>query len=266
MSREYRRLATGLCFLVFMTGGVIGSLVYLPLLQCLPLSAEERRARGLRFVQWAFRSFTSLMCTVRVIRTLDVRGLDALAGRGPFLYVANHPTLIDVVTAMGRVPRCNCIVKRALWHHPFMGGVLRLSGLLPNDDGPELMKRIERELSAGRSLMVFPEGTRSPEGRLGRFTRGAARLALHLELPIVPIRITCEPSTLRKGQKWYEVPDRAVTFGLDFGAPIDPMAVVGDAASRPIQARRLTAHLEEHFCQALGLTRTDQGRQGGPAR
>jgi len=266
LEREYRRFATGLCFLVFMTGGVVGSLIYLPLLRLFPMSREARRKRGLAYVQGSFRAFTGFMCGVRVIRRFEVRGLDALAGGGPYLYVGNHPTLIDVVNAMGRVPDCNCIVKKSLWHHPFMGGVLRLSGLLSNDDGPELMKRIEEELHAGRSLMVFPEGTRSPEGKLGRFTRGAARLALHLDIPIVPIRITCAPSTLRKGQKWYEVPDRAVVFRLDFGDPIDPRAVVADAPSRPIEARRLTRYLEDHFCRALDLEMVDQGRQGGPAR
>ena len=66
-----------------------------------------------------------------------------------------------------------------------------------------------RHLEAGRSVVIFPEGTRSPAGGLGAFHAGAAFVALRSGRDLVPVLLSCEPSTLTKGRSWYDVPGRA---------------------------------------------------------
>ena len=61
-------------------------------------------------------------------------------------------------------------------------------------------------------MLIFPEGTRSPERGLGHFRPGAFELAARAEVPIVPLFVTCEPPTLMRGQRWYEIPERTATL------------------------------------------------------
>jgi len=167
------------------------------------------------------------------------------------LFVANHPSLIDVVALLGALPRCNCIVKKELFQHPFMGGVLRGTGLLPNDNGPALIESVNREFKKGRNLMIWPEGTRSPMGGLHPFQRGAARIVLHSRAAIVPVVITCDPPALMKGQRWYDVPHRAINLKLSFHRVMPLPAEVTQATSLPLAVRALNHHLESYFSRAL---------------
>ncbi len=253
LDREYRRLATGMCFLIFMVSGLVGSLLVLPVIRLLPVTRRRKDDLSLDFVQRGFGAFTRMMVIFRVIRFIEVTGLENLRDGGPFLFIANHPTLIDVVVMMGLVPRCNCIVKKELFHHPFMAGVARGTGLLPNDAGVTLLARIESEIGRGRSLMVFPEGTRSPMGGLHPFNRGAARIALHTGIRVAPVIVTCEPSTLRKGQAWYEVPDRPMEIRVRFLEPLPIEKQSSDAGERPKQVRALTRGLEQRIKKELGF-------------
>ena len=253
LNREYRRLATGFCFFVFMTAGLVGSLLVLPVIRLLPLAPRRKNDLSLDFVQRGMGLFTRMMVFVRVIRLFETMGLENLRDDGPYLFIANHPTLIDVVNLMGLVPRCNCIVKKELFHHPFMAGVARGAGLLPNDAGVDLLARIEEEITHGRSLMIFPEGTRSPMGGLNPFNRGAARIALYTGLRVVPVVITCEPSTLRKGQAWYEIPERAIDFRVRFLEPLPVEKQSSDAGERPKQVRAFNRGLEQRIKKELGF-------------
>lgn len=257
-SRWYRRLATGLCFLVFMISGLLLTITWLPLLRILPIGDERRERWAFALVPFCFKNFMGFMCFVRVIRSFEIHGLEKLRDGGPYLFIANHPTLIDVVSLVAAVGNCNCIVKGALFKHPFMGGVLRNTGLLPNDGGPELLDHIEKNIAKGRHLMIFPEGTRSPIGDIHNFNRGAARLALHCKLPVVPVKITCEPITLRKGEPWWKVPERAVDFRLEFFQPLEEPAEMAEQEYESRKVRILNRHFESFFRDALGVEKQKQ--------
>lgn len=252
---HYRRLATGFCFLTFMTGGLFLAGLVLPLLHLLPISGRSKHAASIGMVQSAFRVFTRLMWLVRVIDSLQVSGLDNLSKDEPFLFIANHPTLIDVVTILGKVPRCNCIVKASLFRNPFMGGVLRRAGFLPNLAGPQLIELTKREFEAGYNLLIFPEGTRSPVDGLHSFNRGAAQIALRTGVRVLPIHLTCVPLALWKGQSWYDVPERAVDFSLNFLPPMDFPVEIDAIPDMPLKVRALNRHFEAFFKKRL-----EQGR------
>jgi 1-acyl-sn-glycerol-3-phosphate acyltransferase len=135
-----------------------------------------------------------------------------------------------------------------------MGGVIRAAGYVATDGGQGIVDASAESLARGRSLLVFPEGTRSPKGGLGPFQRGAAHIALKSRRDLVPVFVTCDPPTLMRGQKWYDVPDHAFDMTLRVGEPIrvqSYLEALEAGESRPRVARRLTAEIRETFEKGL---------------
>ena len=128
--------------------------------------------------------------------------------RNGLLILANHPTLIDVVLLVSLLPNADCVVKHAVARNPFMRGPVRAAGYVANSDGAGLVDDCIAAVHAGGNLVIFPEGTRTEPGQPLRLQRGAANIAVRGRLDITPVRITCTPLTLTKGQKWYRVPSR----------------------------------------------------------
>ncbi|TGS61286.1 hypothetical protein, partial [Mesorhizobium sp. M1C.F.Ca.ET.176.01.1.1] len=94
------------------------------------------------------------------------------------------------------------------------------------------------------------EGTRSVPGQPPRLQRGAANIAVRGRLDITPVRITCTPPTLTKGQKWYRVPSRRFHVRLQIGEdiPIAPFLADDDSPrGDALAARRVTEHLSRYF-------------------
>jgi 1-acyl-sn-glycerol-3-phosphate acyltransferase len=127
---------------------------------------------------------------------LDVAGLDRLDRKTPYVFMSNHLSFLDaplLVTVVDRPVRF--VVKRFVFRVPVLGLGMRFAGYVPLDkEGVgEGRKRIARaiELIKERrySFLVYPEGTRSPEGTLLPFRRGGFFLALDAGAPIVPVSI-----------------------------------------------------------------------------
>lgn len=249
LSREYRRFATGLAFLVFMTGGMIFGVFLLPLMLILPKRACKGPA--LRLMSGSFRFFTVFVRVLGLLRKLEIVGQIPNSDDRPVIFVANHPTLVDAVLLLATLKKCNCVVKQDLYHHPFLGGFVRKSGLIPNEFGPDLLNRIEKEFEEGYALMMFPEGTRSPKDGVRPFKRGAAQIALRTGAAIVPVLLDCNPPTLHKGDKWYQIAKRAVHYRIEFFEPLVMERAVLEKKNMPLQVRALTKQLEAFFEQKI---------------
>ena len=160
--------ATGTCFLGFWLGSFVLSWVILPL-ALIPLRGGpsiERERRCQEIVGRGFRLFLAAMRTVRVLvfRPRNVR-LDL--PQGPFVMIANHPTLIDVTAVMAVCPRIYCVIKSELFRSVLVGPVLRYSGHIEGGsvgsmEGATVIQRALRKLGSGQPVLIFPEGTRSP--------------------------------------------------------------------------------------------------------
>lgn len=200
----WRIAATGFCFTVFGLGGLLLTLTVFPFLYILPVNRQWKREKAQGLIHISFRLFAWLMQFVGVMR-LTINGAERLGGN--YLIIANHPTLIDVVILISLLPKVDCIVKQALWRNPFLRGVVGSAGYISNSSDPQnLMDECIARLQKGRTLIIFPEGTRTKPNKPMTFQRGAANIALRSECDIIPVAITCVPSTLTKGKKWYEVP------------------------------------------------------------
>jgi 1-acyl-sn-glycerol-3-phosphate acyltransferase len=156
---------------------------------------------------------------------------------------ANHPTLIDVVLLIARLPQADCVVKSAAWHNPFLRWVVAGAGYIRNDEGAALVETCVARVRQGRCLVLFPEGTRSPARSVAPLRRGAAHVALRARVPLIPVTITCEPPTLLKGDPWYRVPDRIVDVTIEVGEPLWPDV----SASESLAARLVTGEMRKVY-------------------
>ncbi len=246
--RCWRVVATGSAFALFGIGGLLAAVVF-PMMNRLPGSRFIREARVQRVVHWLFRRFVQYM---RAVGILHVEVVDAhlLQSPGGQLLVANHPTLLDVVMLGALVPQLDCVVKRASWSNPFMRGPIVAAGYIPNDPGEALVDQCAERLRDGRSLLIFPEGTRSPKGGLGPLRRGAAHMALRSQRPLRPVFIGCDPPALMSGQPWYDVPSRPMRYTIEVGPAID-LRPFTDEKARGAAARELIAAVRDFYEERL---------------
>jgi 1-acyl-sn-glycerol-3-phosphate acyltransferase len=251
VSRGWRLFATAFGFASAGVMSLILALVVLPLLGLLSGSPEEKEIRAQRAVHWFVRAFLRGIIMLGVMR-LRCTGSERLREPGT-LVVANHPTLIDALALMSLMPQADCVVKESYYENAFLGGSAKGAGFIPNRDGPGLVSECADRLLRGRSLIIFPEGTRSPVNELGPFARGAAHIALRAGCNPVPVTIQCEPATLHRDQVWWEVPERPFTLTLVVGEPLQVKESVDQQMSRGRAARALTASLREHFERRLAV-------------
>ena len=249
IKRIWRIAATGSAFALFGVGGLALAFFAVPILRRLSGSPLERERRTQRLIQRSFHAFMAYMDFVG-LSAIRVQGVERLREPGAHLIVANHPTLLDVVVIGSLMPQLDCVVKREAWSNPFMRGIVAAAGYIPNDSGERLVDLCVERIERGGSLLIFPEGTRSPAGGLGSFQRGAAHTALRSGRPLLPVSIRCDPPTLMRGQKWYDVPSRRMQFSIEVGEPI-PSPALGTGEPRGCAARRMTAELRDFFAKRL---------------
>ena len=173
----------------------------------------------------------------------------AVVGIDGLLVLANHPTLIDVVFLMSLLPGADCVVKSALARNPFTRGPVRAAGYVCNDDGVALVDDCIEAVRRGGNLLIFPEGTRTRRGEPLKLQRGAANIAVRGCLDVTPVRLSCTPMTLGKGEKWYRVPVRRFHFVVDVQPDLEVSSFIGAGQGEAVAARRLTDYLT-HFLAA----------------
>jgi len=100
-------------------------------------------------------------------------------------------------------------------------------------------------------VIVFPEGTRSRPNEPLKFLRGAAHIALKSRRPIVPVLLQCDPPTMTKGSRWYEIPPRPFCFRVIVRDALRPGSLADVRKPAVIAARRLTHALESYFIEEL---------------
>lgn len=122
---------------------------------------------------------------------------------GSCVYVANHQSIYDIPVVFAALPaQLRILAKASLGRIPFLGWHLHRSGHVLVDrrnPGPSVMRKMEELVRQGASLIVFPEGTRSDDGTLGRFKPGAFIIAIDHHLPVVPLTVIGTSAIMRKG-------------------------------------------------------------------
>lgn len=123
----------------------------------------------------------------------------------PYLFAQNHVNLLDHVMLYPATPHFKQGMELAEhFRIPVYGWFMRARGTIPVVRGrrnqlEELTERVRREVELGHSILAFPEGTRTKDGRVGRFRKGIFLVARDVGLPIVPVAVTGSYEVLRKG-------------------------------------------------------------------
>jgi 1-acyl-sn-glycerol-3-phosphate acyltransferase len=225
-------------------GAALFGVAVLPLVR-LAGGAAGRDLRAQRVAHWGSRSFVGLMERLGLLR-VRWRGTEALRRR-PLLVVANHPSLIDTPLLTCCMPQADFVVSAEWRRNPWLRRAVSASGYLPAEGGAAVVEDAVRRLRAGRSVVVYPEGRRTPPEGLRRFQRGAAHIALEAGCDLVPVLIQVRPRLLMKRQSWTELPSERAEWCVEVGEPIRPADHLDGTESRPVAARRLTAILQDHF-------------------
>lgn len=165
----------------------------------LPATAGKRLGR--RAIHHCFRLYVWLLQAFCGCR-FELAALEALARqRGPMVIVANHPSLLDAVLLVSRLPDAVCIMKAALIHNLFLGAGSRMARYIVNDAPLPMIRSAIAELKSGNAqLVIFPEGTRTSTAPVGPCSSAAGIIAARAGLPVQVMVI--EMSSPYLGKQW----------------------------------------------------------------
>jgi 1-acyl-sn-glycerol-3-phosphate acyltransferase len=177
----------------------------------------------------------------------DVAGTENLPKHGAFLIAANHASHLDPPLVGCHVPRQMCFfARKTLWSGGLASWWLDAVGTIPVDrDGGQdvgALKRVLRALAEGKVMILFPEGTRSPDGKLQTPKPGVGFIVCKTQVPVVPARIFGSFEAYGKGMK---VPKSHPT-PVVFGTPMPPSAYDEPAAGKQryqIASERIMAEI-----------------------
>jgi 1-acyl-sn-glycerol-3-phosphate acyltransferase len=133
-----------------------------------------------------------------------VDGLEQLDPACSYVLAANHQSIYDIPILFASLPlQLRIVAKASLGSFPFLGWHLQRTGHLLVDrknPGADIFEKMKRLVGASHSLIVFPEGTRSVDGTVGRFKKGPFLVAIDAGLPVVPVSVAGSRQVMTKGQ------------------------------------------------------------------
>jgi 1-acyl-sn-glycerol-3-phosphate acyltransferase len=177
--------------------------IYTIVLGTLSIASSLFEKRG-HFAHWCARTWSWLILKTTGVK-VTVEGLERLVPGRTYVFVSNHQSIYDIPIVFATLPfQLRIIAKESLGNFPFLGWHLRRTGhMLVDRAHPErskIFKWASRLTSNGLSLIVFPEGTRSVDGRVRRFKGGSFLVALEGGLPIVPLSVIGSRHVMLKGR------------------------------------------------------------------
>jgi 1-acyl-sn-glycerol-3-phosphate acyltransferase len=186
-------------------------------------------ALGRVWVRWILATFS-----VRV----DVAGLENVPTHAPIILMSNHQSLADIAAIVSTLPpsvKWRFVAKKDLVRVPIFGQALLASGHIIIDRGDRegaiaSLHRAAEQIRAGTSVIVFPEGTRSPDGHLRLFKSGPFHLAVEAQVPIIPVTVSGSQRITPKG----ELRVHSGRVKIVYGKPISTRGI-------PIAERKLLA-------------------------
>jgi 1-acyl-sn-glycerol-3-phosphate acyltransferase len=153
---------------------------------------------GHRCARWWSRA---ILATTGV--RVHLTGAERLDPAKSYVLASNHQSIYDIPILFASLPlQLRIVAKASLGSFPFLGWHLQRTGhLLVNrkNPGADIVQKMRRLVSEAHSLIVFPEGTRSVDGRIGRFKKGSFLVAVDAALPVVPVSVSGSREVMQKG-------------------------------------------------------------------
>ena len=233
---DYLVLYLGLIWLGFLSLSwtLIASMLY-PLL-------PERYAiyLGRYVIMITFRAYlASLSLSQRC--SFDLTELDVLRNDTPMIIAPNHPTLLDAVMVISRLPNVACVMKAELMNNIFLGAGARLARYIRNEPIRHMVRQATQDFNTGSHLLLFPEGTRTVRQPINTLKGSVALIAHQAKVPVQTLIIETNSPYLSKGWSLFRKPTMPVSYKIKLGKRFPP----------PDNPHRLMAELEEYFNEIL---------------
>jgi 1-acyl-sn-glycerol-3-phosphate acyltransferase len=211
-------LFTTFLYLYYILGCTILNLL-IPFFYFFPANKKKKH--------YLYNYIISKMCKSVLDLGFNIRkgyvGRDKLNFDKPAILLANHVSFLDILLTLKMHPKIIILVNEWVYKSPLFGFPVRYAGFVYiGDDQNKNLKVIKQRISDGYSIMIFPEGTRNPSGKIKRFKKGAFYLAQELGIPIQPILFTGTEMLNPKGDLVIKG-GKSVTNVLDRIEPSDPI-------------------------------------------
>ena len=209
---------------------------------------------GQRMITTGFKLFMGYLALTRLVKC-DVRALDQLKHERGLILAPNHPSLIDAVLVISRLPRVTCIMKAVLWDNIVLGGGSRLAGFVRNDSQPNMVRASVAALREGGQLLMFPEGTRTVERPINPLKGAIALIAKKSQAPVQTILIESNTEFLGKHWPTLKKPTFPLYYRVTLGKRFDP-----PCDDKIVENKAFIAELDAYFRAVL----TDASHQPLP--
>jgi uncharacterized protein len=184
-------------YIYFIFGAFFFTIVGFLMLRLWPFNREK-----MKYVYHYFLSkFTGWIFPVSLVIRNRIIKDENFNFKKPAIIVVNHQSILDILTTLSIMPKILMVTNKWVWNSPIFGFVVRLAEYYPATEGAEEnMERMRERLEQGYSILIFPEGTRSPDKKIKRFHKGAFYLAEKLNADIVPLMIHGSGNLIAKGE------------------------------------------------------------------
>jgi len=175
------------------------------------------------FLYWCGMNFTRAAVWLTGTR-IQTQGLENLDQAGTYIFMSNHVSNLDPAILVPLIPRrTSVLAKKEIWRIPVLARALDLGEIVPverhhREAAIQSIRKASQVMQHGINMTVYPEGTRSPDGRLLPFKKGPFHLAMETGFPIVPVTMLNTFEMMPKG-KWAATGGTATVV---FHPPIDP--------------------------------------------
>jgi 1-acyl-sn-glycerol-3-phosphate acyltransferase len=214
------------------------SLLAIPMRMIFPRVLSKRIGRKL--IARTFQAYLRLLVFMGACR-FDLEELDALQGSPAMIIAPNHPSLLDAVMILSRLPDAACIMKADIVNSVFFGAGARLAGYIRNTPLRTMVQLAVADLHQGSHLLLFPEGTRTTRFPVGPVQGTAGLIAKHAGVPVQTVFIETNSGFLGKGWSVLWRPKMPITYRIRLGKRFDP----------PRHTAQFARELEQYFQSEL---------------
>lgn len=234
-------IRTVLLFLLFFIGCIFLR-VLIAVLYLVPVRKSSKQRLVCRLIQITCKGILLLATAVKKehINKANERF------QHPAIIIANHQSFIDILVLLSLSSKILMVTNHWVWHSPFFGAIIRYVDFYYIGEGYEqYMERMRKKVKKGYSIAIFPEGTRTYNGKMKRFHKGAFYLAETLQLDILPILLygnnkiiaKAQPFNIRKGIIYTEILPRIPADDLSFGTTYQE------------RTKRISAYMKEGYAR-----------------
>ncbi len=234
-------LRTIILFMLFLIGCIILRILIF-LLYLVPV----RRASKQQFICRIISITCKGILTVATFVRKEHVNLSGEKFQKPAIIIANHQSFIDILELLSFSPKIIMMTNHWVWNSPVFGGIIRYAGFFHIDEGYEVcVERMREKVKEGYSIAIFPEGTRTYDGKMKRFHKGAFYLAEALQLDIIPILLYGNGKIIAKAQPFY------VRKGIIFSKILPRISCNDNSFGATYQERtkRISAYMKEEYAR-----------------